>query len=192
MVDDSEATFVMALGLTVAVKKVFFEKAEARFSDEPAIERQLITQFMQRMRVDAMQKFNQTTFFSAVHFYKDVASLDRNAPLGLIIVFIERKFVPEMLRLLKYPYIDYDDDDEVLDGTGAIANLIAGQFKKELIGLGYKDMEMSPFKSHINTVGNGVEYPKDQTHKYEISFDIDGKKRLVVEMVMNPSSMESK
>ncbi len=184
--DNSEAIFTMALALTVAVKKVFFEKSETKFSAEPLIEKKLIIQFMQRMRVDAMEKFNATTFFSVVHFYKDAHALEKNDPVGLIAANIERKFVPEMLRMLKYPYIDYDDDDEVLDGTGAITNLIAGQFKKELTRLGYADLEMSHFKSSINAVVNGVEYPREQTHKYEIGFEIEDKKRMVLEMVMNP------
>jgi hypothetical protein len=181
-----EALFTMSLALTAAVKKVFFEKSETKFSAEPVSEKKPIIQFVQRMRVEAMEKFNQTTFFSVIHFHKDVAAMQANDPIGFIIVYIDRKFVPEMLRMLKYPYIDYDEDSEVLDGTGAIANLIAGQFKKELTRLGYADLEMSHFKSFINTAANGVEYPRDQTEKYEISFEIEDKKRLVVEMVMAP------
>lgn len=184
----AEELFTMSLALTIAVKKVFFEKSELKFSAEPEIEKKPIIQFVQRMRVEAMEKFNQTTFFSVVHFYKDQVSMQANEPAGFVIAYIERTFVPEMLRLLKYPYIDYDDDNEVLDGTGAIINLIAGQFKKELIRLGYLDLEMSHFKSYINSVPNGVEYPRDQGDKYEIAFQIEDKKRLVVEMVMGPLS----
>lgn len=183
-VEHAENLFTMSLALTAAVKKVFFEKSEMKFATEPVIDRRKIVQFVHRMRVDAMEKFNQTTFFSIINFYKNVAAMEANTPAGLIIVYIERTFVPEMLRILKYPYIDYDSDDEVLDGTGAIANLIAGQFKRELARLGYADLEMSHFKSHINTVANGVDYPTDQYEKYEISFDIDEKKRMVVEMIM--------
>ncbi|MBI3601981.1 MAG: hypothetical protein HY209_03715 [Candidatus Omnitrophica bacterium] len=176
----------MARALSMAVKKVFFEKSETRFSGEPIIEEKRITQFVNRMRVDAMEKFNVTTFLSAVHYYKDTAALEKNDPVGLIVVYIERTFVPEMLRLLRYPYIDYDHDDEVLDGAGAIANLIAGYFKKELSRLGYIDLEMSHFKSAINSVLDGIEYCKGQTHKYELSFSIEDQKRLAVEMVMGP------
>ena len=184
--EHGEDLFTMSLALTLAVKKVFFEKSEFKFSSEPLIEKKPIIQFVHRMRVEAMEKFNQTTFFSVVHFHKDAAALQANDPVGFVIVYIERTFVPEMLRMLKYPYIDYDDDDEVLDGTGAIANLIGGQFKKELIRLGYNDLEMSHFKSYINSAANGVEYPRDQVEKYEIAFEIEDKKRLVVEMVMGP------
>ena len=184
--DNSEQLFTMALALSAAIKKVFFERSEHKFSAEPNIEKRTIIQFVKRMRIDAMEKFNATTFLSAVHYYKDVAALKNNDPVGLIIVYIERTYVPEMLRLFKYPYIDYDNDDEVLDGIGAICNLIAGYFKKELARLGCIDLEMSHFRSAINTALDGIEYCKTQTEKYEITFEIDGKKRMVVEMVMDP------
>lgn len=184
--DHEEDLFTMALALTAATKKVFFEKSDHKFSSEPSINKRDIIQFVNRMRIDAMEKFNATTFLSVVNFYKDPKAMEKNIPLGLIIVYIERTFVPEMLRLFKYPYIDYDNDEEVLDGIGAISNLIGGCFKKELSRLGYIDLEMSHFRSAINSVQDGVDYCKSQTHKYEINFDVDDKKRMVVELVMEP------
>lgn len=184
--DHSEEIFTIVLALAAAVKKVFFEKSERKFSSEPTIQKKVIIQFVRRMRIDAMEKFNTTTFLSAIHFYKDENARKKDDPVGLIIVYIERIFVPEMLRLLKYPYIDYDNDDEVLDGIGAITNLIAGFLKRELGRLGYIDLEMSHFRSAINSVLDGLEYCKTQNEKYEISFDIDGVKRMVIELVMDP------
>lgn len=184
-IDHSEELFTMALALSAAVKKVFFEKSENKFSSEPVIGRKIIIQFVDRMRVNAMEKFDTTTMLSVVHFYKDTHALEKNDPIGLVLVYIERSYVPEMLRLLKYPYIDYDNEAEVLDGIGTITNLMAGYFKKELARLGYIDLEMSAFKSAVNTVLDGVEYCKEQTHKYEIAFEINEQKRLVVEMIMN-------
>ncbi len=100
-----------------------------------------------------------------------------------MIVYLEKEFLPEFLRLLQYPYIDSDDEMEVKDGCGTLVNLIAGQYKREMADLGYKDVMMSPFESYINTAMDGVGIPKGVTEKYEISFEVDGTKRLVVEMV---------
>ncbi len=183
--DHGEEIFTISLALSAAVKKVFFERSELKFSAEPVIEKKPIVQFVNRMRIDAMEKFNKTTFLSCVYYYKDQVTFQKHIPVGVLIVYIERKYVPEMLRLFKYPYIDYDNDDEVLDGIGAISNLIAGYYKKELARLGYIDLEMSPFKSAINTVLDGVDYPKNQTEKFELSFDIEDQKRMVVEVVMD-------
>jgi two-component system chemotaxis response regulator CheY len=89
-----------------------------------------------------------------------------------------------MLRHLKYPYIDNENEDEVKDGCGAIVNLMAGQFKKEMSSLGYEDVEMSHFKSYINTAIDCVKFPPEQSYKYEISFEIEDKKRMVMEVIL--------
>jgi len=49
--------------------------------------------------------------------------------------------------------------------------------------LKHKDLAMSAFGSYINTAADGLEIPKGAVDKYEISFEIDGVKRLVVEVV---------
>ena len=63
---EGESTFTLALALSAAMKKIFFEKSETVFSSEPRLETKVITQFVHRMRVDAMEKFNSTTAFSAL------------------------------------------------------------------------------------------------------------------------------
>ena len=138
------------------------------------------------MRVDAMEKFNATTVFAALHFAVNQESLLRKEYLLTLVVYLERKYIPEFLRLLQYPYIDSDDDLEVKDGCGTLVNLIAGQYKKEMAKLGYKDMMMSHFESYINFVSDGIGIPQGTTEKYEISFDVEGTKRLVVEMITLP------
>jgi len=181
----------MSVALSVAVKKVFLEKSKTKFSSDPIIVKKPIVAFMGRMRIDAMEKFNQTTIMSTVHYFKSSAELNSGKPRGLIIIYLERKFVPEILRLLQYPYIDADEDSDVFDGTGAIVNLIAGYFKNELKALGYKDLEMSHFQSFVNKVPQGLDYPRDQVDRYELSFDLENTKRLVVEMVMAPIPKKS-
>ena len=185
-VEHTSALIDMSISLSVAVKKVFFEKSRTKFSEDPIIKKRGIVAFSGRLRIDAMEKFNQTTILSVVHYFKSQADLDKHKPVGLLIIYLERNYVPEMLRLLQYPYIDSDDDRDVFDGVGAIINLIAGHFKNELKALGYEDLAMSHFQSFINKVLQGVEYPRGQTDRYELSFVIDDKKRLVVEMVMAP------
>ena len=181
-----ESSFTLALALSAAVKKIFYEKSKTTFSDEPQLEKKPVTVFMQRMRIDAMEKFNATTVFSAIHLAANEEALQKREYLLTLIVYLEKKYIPEFLRLLQYPYIDSDDDLEVKDGCGTLVNLFAGQFKKEMAKLGYKDMMMSHFDSYINTVADGIGIPRGTTEKFEISFDVDDAKRLVVEMMTLP------
>jgi len=186
-VDEVSPTgFTLALALAAAVKKIFKDKADKKFSSEPLLEKKLITQFVGRMRIDAMQKFNRPTVFSTIHFYKDAKQMSKNKPIGVLIVYIERKYILELLHILKYPPIDDDEEEEVKDACGALCNIIAGYFRNEMISLGYPTLEMSPFHSYINSAINGVDYCVEEIYKYEVSFEIQGDRRLVTEMVMGP------
>lgn len=181
--DEGESAFTLALALSAAVKKIFYEKSATTFSGEPKLEKRLVTQFVQRMRVDAMEKFNTTTVFSVIQFAANAQDLERQAYLITLVIYLEQKFLPEFLRLLQYPYIDSDDEEEVKDGCGTLVNLIAGQYKKEMAVLGYKDVMMSHFESYINTNADGIGIPPGSMEKYEIAFEVEGTKRLVVEMI---------
>lgn len=184
--DHSSALFTMSLALAVAVRKIFREKATLSFSREPIIEKKLVTRFMRRMRVDPMEKFNAPTVVSAIQFYKNRKDMDLNEPAGVLLVYVEVAFLSRLLRLLDYPEIDDDEEEEAEDACGALCNIIAGYFKNELISLGYAPLEMTSFESHINSVVNGVDYPAKAVHKYEVAYEIYGHKRLVTEMVMSP------
>jgi hypothetical protein len=85
---------------------------------------------------------------------------------------------------MDYGRIDEDDDEEVLDASGTVTNLIAGGFVKELTGRGYVHLEMSHFESFINTVVDGIHFSAEQDRKFEIEFFIRKEKRIVVELTM--------
>ena len=180
---EGETLFTLALALTAAVKKIFYEKSEMTFSAEPKLEKKPITQFVHKMRVDGMEKFNSTTVFSAVEFMSTKEGSNKPECFITLVVYLEKHFLPEFLRMLQYPYIESDEDAEFKDGCGTLANLIAGQYKREMASLGYKDLMMSHFHSYINTAPDGVEIPKGLTEKYELNFEVEGTRRLVVEIV---------
>ena len=186
--EEGESSYTLALALAAAVKKIFYEKSSMTFSSEPKLEKKLITQFVHRMRVDAMEKFNATTVFSVIEFAAKAQDLERGDYLTTLVVYLEAKFLPEFLRLMQYPYIDSDDEEELKDGCGTLCNVIAGQFKKEIVSLGYKDVMMSHFESYINTIADGVAIPPRSMEKFELSFEVEGTKRMVVE-VISPSML---
>lgn len=184
--DHSSALFTMSLAMAVAVRKIFREKAEVRFTREPVIEKKPITHFMRRMRVDPMEKFNAPTVVSFIHFYKNRKDMDLRKPAGVLLCYVELAQLTNLLKMLEYPDIDDDDEEQVEDACGALCNIIAGTFKNELVNLGYQPLEMSAFESYINSVLDGVAYPLKSLNKYEVSYEIGGKKMLVTEMVMAP------
>ena len=129
--------YALALALAVVVLRIIKKQSGVRLSEEPLVQMKIITQFRHRMRIDAMEKFNQPTVFSTIHFFRNKKRQTQNVPDGVLCVYVKRQYLPELMRLLKYPYIDNDIEDEVLDGCGTLANLIAGHFRNELFSLGY-------------------------------------------------------
>lgn len=149
-----------------------------------SIEKKPVVDFMQRMRVSSLEKFEQSTFISTINFYQNLDDMENHVAIGVIIVYIPEDYIGELLKKLEYP-IEDDDDEEALEAAcGTICNLIAGNFKSGLTQLGYQELEMSHFSSYQNQVIDGVEYCKNRPHKYEISFSIKGNKKLVVDYNM--------
>src|SRR5437016_2656463 len=89
LASEGETSFTLTLALSAAVKKVFYEKSETTFSDEPTLEKKPMTQFVHRMRVDAMEKFNSTTVFSALQLAINEESLQRQEFLLTLVVYLE-------------------------------------------------------------------------------------------------------
>jgi hypothetical protein len=170
--------------LSKAVRDMLQLKGNFDVSRKPMIVERELVSFSGRMRVDALEKFNKRTVFSVVKFYADTGRLERDQPIGALVVFVESEYLSKLLWSLEYPRIDEDDDEAALDGCGTLTNLIAGHFVKEVHEQGFVHLQMSHFESFINNAVNGVSFSTDQTRKYEISFVIQGQKRIVVELTM--------
>lgn len=182
--DNAQELFTLAVTLGGVITRMFRKTGHTELSTEPIIEKKPIIEFMRRMRVFGMEKFATPTFISTINYYVNVKDMEEHRALGVIIVYIEQDFVARLLRLLQYPLIDEDDEEALKDASGTLCNVIAGQFKSEIAQLGFIEVEMSHFSSYRNTAFHGVEFCMGQREKYEISFNIQEKKRLVVEMTM--------
>ncbi len=172
--------------LVNTVKKLFRDRGEVEFSKDPILTKRNIVEYNGRMRADGMEKFNNPTFVAAINFYVDAAAMAKHSALGALVVYVEQDYVATMLKRLKYPPIDDEDNKAMCDACGALCNIIAGAFKSALVAGGYKELEMSHFSSYRNTAPNGVEFCFKEYDKYEICFHIDNAKRLVLELTMAP------
>jgi hypothetical protein len=173
--------YVLSLVLATAVKKMLNVKGGIYLSAEPDVLQKPIVEFSRRMRIDGLEKFGDRTVISAVKFYRDEGYMNRDEPVGVVIVYIPVTYIARLLKMLEYPLIDEDDDELVLDACGTIVNLIAGYFIKEISGLGYVHLQMSHFESYINSALNGIAFAVSEEVKYEINFEINSQKRIVVE-----------
>lgn len=177
---------LLALALTGVIRKYLRDRGEVALSHDPVMERKPIVEFNNQMRVFDIEKFSTPTFVSTINYYDTMEDLRDHRALGFLVIFIEQGYLPTLLKLLKYPDIDWDDTNALRDASGSLCNVIAGQFKTEIVALSQKELEMSHFTYYDKQAAKGIEFPKGQTEKYEIDFEIDGHKRLCLEMTMGP------
>jgi hypothetical protein len=170
--------------LSKSVEQLFLERNAIKFSQPAILERKNIIEYNGKMRAEGMEKFNDPTFISAINYYLTKNDMDKNKAIGAVITYIEQAYVTTLLKQLKYPLADDEDLDALADCCGTLCNIIAGAFKTGISKMGYKELEMSHFKSYRNLIVSGVDFCYNEREKYELSFFLKDQKRLVIEMTM--------
>ncbi len=181
----------MAILLAGAVRKVF-EKQGLKLTAKPILEKKPIIEFMRRMRIFGMEKFPTPTYIASVNFYLNKKEMEHHQTFGVICLYVEQEYMARLIKLLQYPEIDEDDEEQLKDACGALCNLISGQFRSDLSLMGYCEMEMSHFSSYRNSALMGVPFYFKLLEKYEISFFIRNEKRVVMEVSMGPVPRQKK
>lgn len=171
--------------LVKGVTELFMERGELQFTNGILKEKRRIIDFNDRMRADGMEKFNQQpTYVSAVNFFANSRDMAANKAIGALVVYVEQAYLPTLMKLLKYPPVDDESENAMLDSCGTLCNIIAGRFKSEIANAGYVELEMSHFMNYRNSAFAGVAFPGSEYHFFELSGSLDGVKRLVLEMTI--------
>ena len=171
--------------LNQGVVGLFKERGEIKFTSDPVMERKRLIESDGRMRADGMEKFeNEPTYVSAVNFYANEKDMEKGKTLGALIIYVEQTYIAKLMKMLRYPPIDDESDDAMRDSCGTLCNIVSGRFKSEISSAGYIELEMSHFMNYRNSAFSGVNFCYNEYDKYIIDFEIDKKKRLVIEMTM--------
>ncbi|MBZ0167231.1 MAG: chemotaxis protein CheX [Candidatus Omnitrophica bacterium] len=189
--DQLDERYIQALMLSRVIKRILKKRANLELSCNPVFIEKPIAEFMNRLKVSSLDKFNETTYISSINFYKDRASLAKHEALGALIIYVGESYLTELVKRLEYPDVDEDDPEAMLDAIGTFCNLIAGNFKAGLTQLGYIELVMSHFSGYENKVLLGVEFSPDQSWMYEIEFEVGGEKRIVAEFSMAPIPLDT-
>lgn len=189
--DQLDERYIQALMLSRVIKRILKNRASIELSANPVFIEKPIAEFMNRLKVSSITKFDETTYISSINFYKDRAALDRHEALGALIIYVGASYLVELIKRLDYPEVDEDDPEAMLDAIGTFCNLIAGNFKSGLTQLGYIELVMSHFSGYENKVLLGVDFSPNETRMYEIEFEIRGEKRIVAEFSMAPIPLDA-
>ena len=181
---------VQARLVSEVVKRILQHRGGIRVSRTPVVKKMPITSFMDRMRISGLSKFDERTYIGIINFYQDEESRKEEYCSGALIVYVPENYIDRLLRALDYPLGEGDLDEMMEDACGTFCNLVAGAFKKGLRQLGYRDLCMSHFSTYVNDVLEGVSYDTEETEIYQIEFDINGEKSIVVDLTMGKIAHE--
>ena len=163
---------------------LFAERGEIEFSKKEKTKRKII-EYNGRMRADGMERFkNEPTYVSVVNYFANATDMARQKALGAVVVYVQQEYLVPLMKLLKYPPIDDESESALLDSCGTLANIIAGRYKSDIVSAGYIELEMSHFSNYRNTSFDGVAFCFNEFSLYEISFEIEHRKRIVLDMSM--------
>lgn len=164
---------------------LFLERGEVKFSKPPVKERVNIVEYQGKMRADGMEKFNnEPTYVSAVNYYLNAQDMTKRKAIGVLIIYVEQKYMPRIMKLLQYPQVDDENENALLDSCGTLANILAGRFKSEIVKAGYPELEMSAFATFRNSAVPGVDFCFSEYDAYTVNYIIENEKRMVMEMSM--------
>ncbi len=164
---------------------LFMERGEIKFSKPPEKVFGAIIEYKGKMQADGMEKFNnEAAYVSTINYYLNAVDMAKNKAVGALIVYVEQTYMPKLMKLLKYPPIDDENENALLDSCGTLCNILAGRFKSEIASAGYIELEMSHFLTFRNSAVPGVDFCASEFDLYTINFLIENEKRMVIDMSM--------
>ena len=177
----------LATVLKDALVKMFIDYGGINIGIDAEVQRKNIVDFRDHhLRADGIEKFNTPCCVGFINYYLSEKDLKDHKPIGAIIVYLENNYISQLMKILKYPVLDDEDEEALLDGAGTICNILAGAFKSEMSIHEYAGLEMSAFQTYRNAALTGVKFHPKEYFLYELDFFIEKEKRIILEFTMGP------
>ena len=164
---------------------LFNERSELKFTKDTEKLPSTIVEYKGKMQADGMEKFdNEATYVSTINYYLNAADMAKNKAVGALIVYVPQNYMAKIMKHLKYPPVDDENENALLDSCGTLCNILAGRFKSEIVAAGYIELEMSHFKTYRNTAVPGVDFCASEFDSFVINFYMENAKRMCFELSM--------
>ncbi|MEW5894541.1 MAG: hypothetical protein AB1650_02115 [Candidatus Omnitrophota bacterium] len=171
--------------LAKSIVALFKERGDISFSEPPKLVLNQIIEYEGKMRANGIERYDgEVAYVSAVNFYASAIDLEKKKTLGALIVYVEKSYLPKLMKLLQYPPVDDEIEQSLLDSIGTLCNIVAGRFKSEVKSAGYADLEMSHFINYRNNATIGIEFCRSEYDYYEVDCYIEGVKRIAFDLTI--------
>ena len=160
-----------------AVEKAVETMIHIVLSEKPIIQRKQIIDWQGRMRVI---KPVDCAYVAIITLRRQKAQVFHFSVHGFIIIYIPEDTAGIILKALGMTGPLAEED--IRDGCGEFLNIIAGLFKRYMVGMGYEELEISTPHSFSFHVDELVDY-RDNS-KFEIVFNHEEMKFLHVDVAV--------
>ncbi len=171
-----------AEALAQVVAEVFDGKAGIKFNPKPTAERRDLIEWQGKMRIAGMEIFNTSTYISYVNYFLSEADKQKKNALGAVVLYILETQLFTFITKMNYPKVDDENPEELKEGCGRICADITNNFQKKLASMGYPSLVMGNVDNARNTVPVGVAFNIKEYDKFLVTFCLDNKKMMAVEM----------
>ena len=184
---------VISTTLMGVVQSTFKTMCKLEFTKQPEIIERDVIEYDSKMRTVGFDKFQAPCYIASISYYLSPTHMEQHDACGTMNLYIEEEFAERILAYLNEGSLDEEEeiDDEMeeetlLDNCGELCNIIAGNFKNEVKGMGFIDLTMSAPVKAKNTVVEGVDFPYSQYRYFEARFELWQKECLIIDVVMAP------
>lgn len=150
---------------------------------DPALIKNAIVEYDKKLKVSAMDKFNNPGYACGRSYYKTTADIALHKALGAVAIYIFEKEIGAFLKAFGYSEFDDEIEEQVAAKCLDFGKSITDAYQKALASQ-YADMVMSDCLCFRNGLPKGLDFSFDQFEKYEIHFMITNKLLLVAEVTM--------
>ncbi len=179
------------------VEKAIVETAKEMFqvmpnppmTNDPVTEICDVIEYKGRMRITSFDKFQASSFVTAVSFYGDEDNLkeEKNARATLTVSVKEEEAV-RLLTGIGQKDFDEEDAEAVLEECGKLSVAFAEKFQTHLSKSGYMKFVMSePIKTK-NSIPQGVNFPFKMYKYLEVQFELWRNICFIVSAVVDPTA----
>ena len=174
----------MAKILNDVITKKFKAQERLVLSQEPTLVKNDIVEYDKKLKVSALDKFNNPGYVAAGNYYLSEKDLAAKKTCGAVVLYILEADIGTFLKAFEYTNFDDENPEEIIPKCYEFGKVIGKEFQQALSANGYVNLCMSEPLGNRNSLPLGVDFSYDQYDKYEISYFVGKIKILVAELTM--------
>jgi hypothetical protein len=136
-----------------------------------------------KLNVSTYAEFIDGSYIAVIYFYHNQRDQSANRICGMLIVYVSTAAINYLVKSFGYKNSTEAGIAMSEDAVGELCNNIAGIFKRDLKGLGYPELEISP-PLKFKGFSGGLDYPKGEKKFHRLTAHVWGQ-TIALDIILN-------